>query len=70
LKGEFVSGLVIIVKIVAVFAAATLLGNMFLDEVKKSNIRKEPWYKPYLSLPGIIIIASTFFLPILIWIIK
>ncbi len=64
------SGLVIIVKIVAVFAAATLLGNMFLDEVKKSNIRKEPWYKPYLSLPGIIIIASTFFLPILIWIIK
>ncbi|MBU1182451.1 MAG: hypothetical protein ABIJ52_19325 [Pseudomonadota bacterium] len=64
------SGIVTIVKIVAVFAATTLLGNMFLDEVKKSNIRKEPWYRPYLSLPGIIIIAATFFLPILIWIIK
>ena len=64
------SGIVTIVKIVAVFAAATLIGNMFLDEVRKSNFRKEPWYKPYLSLPGIIIIASTLFLPILIWIIK
>jgi len=70
LKGGFVSGIVTIVKIVAVFAAATLIGNMFLDEVRKSNFRKEPWYKPYLSLPGIIIIASTLFLPILIWIIK
>ena len=64
------SGILTIIKVVAVFAAATLLGNMFLDEVKKNNIRKEPWYKPYLSLPGIMIIASTIFLPILIWIIK
>ncbi len=64
------SGIITIVKMVAVFAAATLLGNMFLDEVRKSNLRKEPWYKPYLSLPGIIVIASTLFLPILIWIIK
>ena len=64
------SGILTILKIIAVFAAATLLGNMFLDEVKKSKIRKEPWYEPYLSLPGIIMIAATIFLPILIWIIK
>ncbi len=63
-------GIVTVIKMIAVFIAATMLGRWFQDEIKKSTIRKEPWHKPYLSLPGLIIIAAIFFLPILIWIIK
>jgi len=70
LKGDFVQGIVTIIKMIAVFAAATYLGRWFQDEIKKSTIRKEPWHKPYLSLPGLIILAVMFLLPVLIWIIK
>lgn len=63
-------GIVTVIKLVAVFIAATYLGRWFQAEIKKSALRKEPWYEPYLSLPGIIIIAATLFLPILLWIIK
>mgnify|MGYP007070556753 CR=1 FL=1 len=63
-------GTVTVIKLVAVFMAATMLGRWFQDEIKKSTIRKESWHKPYLSLPGLIILAATFLLPVLIWIIK
>jgi len=70
LKGESVQGIVTVIKMVAVFMAATMLGRWFRDEIKKSAIRKEPWHKPYLSLPGLIILAAMFLLPVLLWIIK
>lgn len=63
-------GIATVIKLVAVFTAATYLGRWFQSEIKKSALRKEPWHKPYLSLPGVIIIGATLFLPILIWIIK
>jgi len=70
LKGESVQGIATVIKLVAVFMAATMLGRWFQDEIKKSTIKKEPWHKPYLSLPGLIILAAICFLPVLIWIIK
>jgi hypothetical protein len=50
----------------AVLVAAIVIGNWFLNEAKKAKIKKEPWYKPYFSIPGIIILAALS-LPILLW---
>ena len=47
-----------LVRLAVVLIAAILVGNWFLAEVRKSNIKKEPWYKPYVSLPGLIILAA------------
>ena len=47
-----------IVRLAAVLIAAILDGNWFLAEVRKSRIREEPWYKPYISVPGLIILAA------------
>lgn len=46
-----------VLKMVAVLVAAIMIGNWFLDEVRKSRIRKEPWYRPYLSIPGLLILV-------------
>jgi uncharacterized membrane-anchored protein len=70
-EGEFVSGgLITVIKLVAVFAAATYLGRWFQAEMKLSRARREPTYKPFLSLPGLIITAALILLPIMLWIIK
>ena len=47
-----------LVKFVAVLTAAIIVGNWFLAEVRKSRIKKEPWHKPYVSAPGLIILAA------------
>ena len=47
-----------IFKFAAILVAAIIIGNWFLAEVKKSKINKEPWYKPYVSLPGLIILGA------------
>lgn len=57
------------IKAVAVLAAAAILGNWFLGEVKKSKAKKEPWYKPYLSPPGLLIIFAVF-LPVIAWLVS
>lgn len=54
-------------KYTAVLVAAIVIGNWFLAEVKKAKIYQKPWYKPYLSIPGLIILAALS-LPIIIWI--
>ena len=53
----------------AVLIAALIIGNWFMSEVKKVRLRKEPWYRAYLSLPGIVIIGAVS-LPIIIWVLK
>jgi len=58
-----------ILKMIAVLVAATLIGNWFLDELKRSRAQGGPWYQPYLSPPGIMILAALA-LPIIIWIIN
>ncbi|MFC1811278.1 hypothetical protein ACFL03_01145 [Thermodesulfobacteriota bacterium] len=58
-----------LIKMVAVLGAAILLGSWFLDELKKTHAQGGPWYQPYLSPPGILILAALA-LPIIIWIIN
>jgi hypothetical protein len=52
------SNLFNLIKYAAVLVAAIISGNWFLTEAKKAKTNKEPWYKPYLSLPGLIILAA------------
>lgn len=47
-----------LVKFIAVLVAALIIGNWFLTEARKARLNKEPWYKPYLSVPGLIILAA------------
>ncbi|MGD2009728.1 MAG: hypothetical protein PVG81_01985 [Desulfobacterales bacterium] len=49
--------------------AAVILGNLFLTEVKKARTACAPWYAPYLTLPGLMVLAALCS-PILIWLIK
>ncbi|MDP4977852.1 MAG: hypothetical protein NWQ21_00205 [Desulfobacterales bacterium] len=49
--------------------AAVILGNLFLTEVKKARSTRAPWYAPYLTLPGLMLLAALCS-PILIWLIK
>ena len=47
-----------LIKYAAVLVAAIIIGNWFLAEVKKAHRQQQPWYKPYLSVPGLIILAA------------
>ena len=47
-----------LIKYAAVLVAAMIIGNWFLTEAGKAKTNKEPWYKPYVSLPGLIILAA------------
>ena len=47
-----------LIKYAGVLIAAIIIGNWFLAEVKKAGRKQQPWYKPYFSLPGLIILAA------------
>ena len=52
-----------ILKAIPILLAAFLLGNWFLSEVKKAKLAAKPWYAPYLTIPGILIII-VFMIPV------
>ncbi len=54
-------------KMVCVLVAAMLIGNWFLAEVKRAKVEGAPWYRPYLTLPGGIIMAAVILVPIVLW---
>jgi hypothetical protein len=54
------------IKLAAVLAAAALLGNWFLTELKKARRKALPWYYTYLSPPGLLILAALL-VPLLYW---
>jgi hypothetical protein len=56
-------------KFTAVLIAAVVTGNWFLAEVRKAKIKRQPWYKPYLTPPGLIILAALC-LPVVLWFIQ
>ncbi len=58
-----------IVKIIAPLAAAILVGNWFMSEVKKARFKGAPWYQAYVSIPGLLIILAIL-IPVILWIIK
>jgi hypothetical protein len=55
-----------IIELVAVLAAATLLGNWFLAELRKARRQNLPWYTAYLSPPGLLILAALT-VPLVYW---
>jgi hypothetical protein len=56
-----------LLKVCAILVASAMLGNWFLSEVKASKRRGAPWYTPYVSIPGIIVIGFIILVPVLIW---
>jgi hypothetical protein len=56
-----------IIKMVAVLAAAALIGNWFLHELRNARRARKPWYAVYRTPPGILIILSVALLPLVIW---
>jgi len=55
-----------ILRFAAVVAAAALLGNWFMAEVRKSRAKNEPRYKPYLTVPGVLVVLAVL-MPMLYW---
>lgn len=58
------------VKIMAILVAGMVVGSSFLDEVRKAKFKGLPWYTPYLTLPGILVILSCTVLPFIVWMLK
>ena len=56
-----------LVKLIAILAAAALLGNWFLSELRAARRNAQPWYAVYLTPPGILVILSAIILPIAVW---
>jgi hypothetical protein len=56
-------------KIIPILFAAAILGNWFLSEVKKARTSGAPWYRPYFSMPGILILI-VILIPVLISVLK
>lgn len=47
-----------LLKLIPIFVAAVLVGNWFLSEVKKNRAARGKWYKPYISIPGLLILGA------------
>lgn len=54
-----------ILKAIPILIAALFLGNWFLTEVRKARAARRPWYAPYLTVPGILILI-VFMIPVLL----
>jgi hypothetical protein len=59
-----------LIKLIAVLAAAALLGNWFLSELRAARRHGKPWYAVYLTPPGILVFLSAIILPIAVWYFK
>ncbi|MCF8078538.1 MAG: hypothetical protein K9K88_04575 [Desulfobacterales bacterium] len=55
-------------KYAPVLIAALIVGHMFFKEVRKYHRQGAPWYKPYLTVPGIIVILALL-APLILWIV-
>jgi len=53
-----------------VLIASIILGKWFLAEASKSKQKGEAGYKPYVSIPGIIIVIIVLGLPVVIFFLK
>lgn len=64
------SALTQIIKLIAILAAAGLLGNWFLRELRSARRNGKPLYAVYLTPPGILILLAAVILPIVVWFFK
>jgi hypothetical protein len=58
-----------LVKAICVLGAAALVGNWYLAEVRKAKAAGKPWYAPYLTLPGFLILV-VLLIPVILWFMK
>jgi hypothetical protein len=63
------TNLTMLIKAICVLVAAGLIGNWFLAEVRKAKAAGKPWYAPYLSLPGLLILV-VLMIPVIFWFLK
>ena len=54
-----------ILQVVCILVAAGILGNWYLKEVQRLKRVGRPWYAVYFSLPGLLLIALIFLLPLI-----
>ncbi len=47
--------------------AAAILGNLFLAEARKARAKNAPWYAPYFTLPGMMVLSAVLGVPLLFW---
>jgi hypothetical protein len=59
------SAVISLLKMIAVLVAASFLGNWFLIELRKAHALQKPWYAPYMTWPGLLILIALF-IPIVI----
>ncbi len=59
-----------IVRLLPVLIAAVILGNWFMKELQIARAKQAPWYAPYKTLPGIIILVCIIGLPLLVWLLQ
>ena len=45
-----------VIKFISIIIASIIIGKWFLTELKSAQKEQKPWYAPYISIPGIIII--------------
>ncbi|MBU4316561.1 MAG: hypothetical protein KKF30_04730 [Proteobacteria bacterium] len=55
-----------ILRVGTVLLASAIIGNWFMAEQKKNKVRGLPWYRVYLTVPGMIIVAAVLILPLML----
>ncbi len=59
--------LVSLLKMAAILGGGLLLGHAYFQEVKKAKRIGAPWYAPYKTAPGILVLVALM-LPLFVWI--
>jgi len=62
--------LISLAKMAVCLIGGVAVGSWFLSRARQGHARGEAWYKPYLSPPGLIILAALILLPLILWLIK
>lgn len=60
-------GFLEILRMGAALAGGALLGHWFLKEVRQARAAGKPWYAPYKTIPGMLVILAIIILPLLYW---
>ena len=59
----------IVLKYLAVIIAAIIVGSSFLNKNRQAKRQGAPWYQPYLSVPGLLILV-VLLLPVVVWLFR
>ncbi len=54
-----------VLPLICALVAAGVLGNWYLSEYRRVRATPLPWYRAYLTLPGILILVLFILLPVL-----